>query len=91
MRRWHAAEPSATLWAEWDGEFVAYHGPSGRTHLLNAASELLITRVLRNPRTGTESAVELAALLGVTASDEFVTGVVSLLFRLDELGLIEAV
>jgi len=91
VRRWRATDPSSILWAEWDGEYIAYHDPSSRTHLLNAASELLITNVLQSARTGAESAAELAALQGVTANEEFVDGVVSLLAHLDELGLIEAV
>jgi PqqD family protein of HPr-rel-A system len=90
VRRWRATEASATLWAEWDGEYVAYHAPSGRTHLLNAASALLIREVLREPRSGIDAATELAGLQGTTADEEFVDSVASLLLRLDETGLIEA-
>jgi PqqD family protein of HPr-rel-A system len=87
--RWHAASPTDILWTDWSGDFVAYHRPSGKTHLLNAASELLITRILREPKTTSDIVEALATLQQYKIDKGYAEWIGSLLHRLDELGLIE--
>lgn len=83
---WQAAESGSLDWASWDGEHVLYHRPSGRTHLVNAATYELITAVLVSPRTLPEVEQELARR-GLAAEGEEALG---MLLRLEELGLVSA-
>lgn len=89
-RRWRATSPTDLRWAAWDEDFVVYHAAAGRTHLLNAASELLITRVLDEPQTARQATERFARMQGIVASDEVCAKIAALLEHLDELGLIEA-
>lgn len=70
-------------------EHVVYHHPSGKTHLLNAGSALLIQEVLREARTSEQAADELARLQGALSDPRFREHVTGLLSRLAELGLVE--
>ena len=87
--KWCACAPADIMWVALDNEYVAFHRPSGKTHFLNDASRVLLTEVLRVPRSfdvilnsfGTEVAGEDA-----TAYREQMKG---MLDRLESLGLIE--
>jgi PqqD family protein of HPr-rel-A system len=70
-------------------EHVVYHHPSGKTHLLNAGSALLIQEVLREPRTSEQAADELARLQDALSDPRFREHVTGLLSRFAELGLVE--
>ena len=87
-RTWHAPETDDILWAEWDDEFIAFHRPSGKTHLLNAASEALLTRILSEPKTSRDIVRELTCESDRTVGDGLVAGIDDLLMRLEELGLV---
>ena len=78
-------------WYAREGEYVLFHHPSGKTHLLNEGSALLLTRVLQQPRNAQEAALELARLQGADADVEFMGYIEQLLARFDELGLVERV
>ena len=43
---WQTALASDLVWIDYDGDFIAYHRPSGKTHLLNAESRHLLTDLL---------------------------------------------
>jgi PqqD family protein of HPr-rel-A system len=86
LHRWQAAAPELLDWAGWDGQYVVFHRPSGKTHLLNGETLLLLTRILDTPRSLPEVAGELAAA-GIAVDD---TEALGMLLRLEDLGLIHA-
>lgn len=88
---WRSRPQDRIVWAFFDNDFVAFHRPSGKTHFLNAASYLLLNDVLGEAR-------DLPYILGVFDSDEtprddeaYASEMLSLLHRLETLGLIERV
>lgn len=83
--RWRAVPAEQLAWLNFDEQFVVYHRPSGKTHLLNAASAQLIRQVLAEARTAQSAAVCLA---GDGSDDAYVELVAGLLLRLEELGLV---
>lgn len=72
-------------------EHVVHHHPSGKTHLLNPGSALLIKEVLREPCTAARAAEVLAHLQDALADQRFREHVAGLLARFAELGLVEQV
>lgn len=70
-------------------EYVVYHHPSGKTHLLNPASALLVRSVLREPRTPEQAADELARLQHAHSDGRLREHVAGLLSRFAELGLVD--
>ena len=46
--RFRAVSPSECLWGHWGGDHVVFHRPSGKTHLLNEPSALLMTQNTRS-------------------------------------------
>lgn len=85
---WTAAPPDSLVWAEWDGRYVLFHRPSGRTHIVNDATWLLLNDVLRDPH-DLEATLEGFARAGGRALDEELRGYVAgLLLHLEELGLV---
>ena len=87
--RWRAAPPGDCVWACWDGEYVLYHRPSGKTHFVNAATALLLKQVLREPRDAETASQLLAEAQGSGDAAAMVTYVVQLLQRFEQLGLVE--
>ena len=91
--RWRSRPDDELAWLQLEDDFVAFHRPSGKTHFLNAASHELIRDVLAAPRSIEEIAA--AILKGEEALDvdegtgEFVARLEDLVFRLEQLGLIE--
>ena len=86
---WQSTASDESLWVEWSGDHVVYHRPSGKTHVLNAATAALLTRVLVEPKTVEAAARELAAITGVTAPEDFTRHITDTLLRLEQLGLVE--
>lgn len=87
--RWRSGSPQDLAWAEFDADFVVYHRPSGKTHLLNAASAALLRQVLLEPKDARAAAEELAAGEGAVGDAGFLAAVVAALAQLEHLGLIE--
>jgi PqqD family protein of HPr-rel-A system len=85
--RWQAGPSDDFVWAEFDGDYVAFHRPSGKTHLLNPVSEALLTEILREPQ-GLDAVV--AALGGApkVGEVEYIAEIVEILDRFEELGLV---
>lgn len=68
---------------------MLFHKPSGKTHFVNAATAHLLREVLREPR-------ELAAVVPLFSQDptgndheEALEAALDLLWRLEDLGLVE--
>jgi PqqD family protein of HPr-rel-A system len=76
-------------WAEWDGEFVLYHRPSGKTHFLNATTALLLTEILIEPKSTADATTALLATQIAAIESEQHQYVAELLKRLESLGLVE--
>jgi PqqD family protein of HPr-rel-A system len=87
-RRWQAAPPDDVAWFESTGEFVAYHRPSGRTHLLNAACEFLLTQLLNEPKSLSQIVDTLRADAGQSIDIGDVNQIGALLDRLVQIGLV---
>jgi len=85
---WCVPGTNDILWAEWDGDFIAFHRPSGKTHLLNAASQALLSRILVAPKTTHDILRELASGDSGAHEASLVAAIDDLLARLEELGLI---
>jgi PqqD family protein of HPr-rel-A system len=86
---WRAVPPDQTLWVGWDDGFVLFHRLSGKTHFLNAAGALLLTRVLQVAKDTPTAARALAQAQHAESDESFVGHVEDLLRRLEELGLVE--
>lgn len=87
--RWRSAPADQILWSEWDGDYVGYHRPSGKTHFLNAATFDLLDKVLREPCEVEAAVARLRALHPTeTESSYFGEYVAELLLRLEQLGLV---
>ena len=86
---WLAAAPTDVRWVQLNGDFIVYHCPSGKTHLLNAASELLITRILSEVKTTSEVVEELASLQSRSIDTAYTESIIKLMERLEQLGLVE--
>lgn len=89
--RWRAVPAETLHFAHWEGQSVLFHQPSGRTHLLNEAMVVLLTRVLSEPRTAVDSFRELTGEAAVDSEEsiEELDRVQDALGWLEELGLVE--
>lgn len=84
------AVPAADLrCVRWDDRYVVFHRRSGRTHFANESTWLLLDRVLREPREPHAAIEELAALQRLTLDDAAREHIMTLLRRLEEIGLLE--
>ena len=89
--RWRGASDGDILWADWGGDHIAFHRPSGKSHLLNPAGKQLLTRILSEPLRIPEI-IDLIARPVPGAPDEaFAAGVLEMLERFEHLGLVERV
>ena len=72
---------------EFDVDFIVFHRPSGKTHLLNPVSESLLTDILREP---IPIDAIVAALGGVPGPSEagYLSEIREMLYRFEELGLV---
>jgi PqqD family protein of HPr-rel-A system len=88
--RWTAAPPADLCWVRWhdDDQYVLYHRPSGKTHIVNEATWLLLNQILRNPLDLTGTTHELARLRNLTPDEDLSAHVAGLLLSLEDLGLV---
>jgi len=82
-----ASDAADLLWSEWDGEYVLFHKPSGKTHFLNESAWVLLSDILREPRDLPATTLELANRRGVAPDEDLSAYVSSLVLRFEELGL----
>jgi PqqD family protein of HPr-rel-A system len=87
-RLWKATAPCDLLWAEFDGEYVVYHLPSGKTHFVNSATAMLIRQVLTVPLDAVAAAEDLAQRENATVEASFLSSVAASLEQLEHLGLV---
>jgi PqqD family protein of HPr-rel-A system len=88
--RWQSGPAEQFAWSKLDDDaYAVYHRPSGKTHVMNAASVDLLTHVLTLPRSARAAAEELAAREGSVAEPEFFATIAESLRYLEHLGLIE--
>lgn len=88
-RRWRSAPCDEIIWTNWGGEYVAFHRPSGKTHLLNDVSEILLTRILSDARTISEIIDALIDPESGGAGPEYEREILAMLNRFEQLGLVE--
>jgi len=88
-RRWRSIREDDLLWNDWDGEFVVYHRPSGRTHFVNSASADILRNLLSEPALAAEVAAAYPAVAESSHPDAHVAEITALLERFEHLGLIE--
>jgi len=88
--RWRCARAEYLLWAHWDEDYVVFHRPSGKTHLLNESGRSLLTEVLIKPL---DSRQVIAALTGPDCDEsaESSRDILATLYRFEQLGLVERV
>ena len=89
--RWRVPQNAEFHWKRWEDSFALYHSGSGQTHVLDPLAALLIQLIGEGPRTTSELLQQMVAQLEVDASQEFQEELQQTLWRLDALGLIEAV
>lgn len=87
---WRQGSEDECIWVDCDDAFVVYHRPSGKTHLMNAASSRLLRDVLVEPMSLSEIAVALAEDQE-KPSDEYLRSLQFMLQRFEQLGLVERV
>jgi PqqD family protein of HPr-rel-A system len=78
--RWVAAAPASLDWACWGDDCVLFHQPSGKTHFINAPTAQLLRALQASPLT----LDEICARVELDEADAH-----ELLWRLDELGLVQ--
>jgi PqqD family protein of HPr-rel-A system len=88
--RWRAADPRTLDWAVWDSECVLFHLPSGKTHLVNLATHRLLADLLHTPLDLEQIEAGLGADWPAEERESLRAGTQELLWRLEELGLVEA-
>ena len=87
--KWQSPPSDAIVWTRWaDGQFIAYHRPSGITHFLNAASAALITELLVEPSDAATVAHPFESAKGDSDWDEHLEEIAAMLVHLERLGLI---
>jgi PqqD family protein of HPr-rel-A system len=88
VTRWRAAH-GALIWREWEGQLVVRNARSGSTHLLSPSGTTVLLALIR---AGCGMDVSELALqhFGVKSIDsEEGVGLVAVLEKLEELGLVE--
>ena len=87
--RWCSPPPDTIAWVSWDDEYVAYHRHSGKTHFLNAASARLISELLQQSSDAVAIAKAFAPPEGEVERRAHLAEILSMLERLEHLGLIQ--
>ena len=86
---WLACGADDLVWARLDDDFAVYHRPSGKTHLLNSASAVLLADVLRRPETAAAAAAKLANRERAEVDEAFLATVTDALAHLEHVGLVK--
>ena len=86
--RWRSVLPDQIIWAVWEEQYIAYHRPSGKTHLLNASSAYLLKEVLVEPLDAESATRALSPADEEEIHDSRVKQVLSMLEHFEHLGLV---
>ena len=76
-------------WIRWDDDHIAFHRPSGKTHLLNEVCNVLLTDILVEPHSTREVLAELQARVESPLDEQYAADLAITLERLEQLGLVE--
>lgn len=87
--RWRSCPQDECIWVPFDDEFVVFHKPSGKTHFLNAASEVLIREVLDEPRDFSDVLEFFGSEVAGEDASAYRKQMKEMLSRLEHLGLIK--
>jgi PqqD family protein of HPr-rel-A system len=87
--RWRSAACEDTVWAEWDDVHVVHHRPSGKTHLLNLPSAVLVRTILQAPKPIEAATLELAEWQSIDVTPAYAEHLERTLLHLEHLGLVE--
>ena len=88
--RWCAPIPESIVWTAWDdGQYIAFHRPSGITHQVNAATATLITELLAKPQNAESIARYFEQANSEVDWSTHLDEILAMLTRLEQLGLVD--
>lgn len=87
--RWALNQSASLSWKSFDDEFIVFNATSGDTHLLNRVSAEALRCLEDSPATATQLARRVIERLGLPESHDTERQIAELLFRFDDLGLVE--
>ena len=87
--RWQQNRRDDCVWFDCGDGSIAYHRPSGKTHLLNDASCRLLRELLKEPMDLAAIAAEFEPGQNESPSDDYLERMALMLRRLEQFGLIE--
>lgn len=87
--RWRSAPASDLAWVSWGDDNVAYHRPSGTTHLLNLATRNLLEEIRHAPLTTDDIVALFTPPDKTTARRVHRAEILAMLERLAHLGLVD--
>lgn len=88
---WRSPDSDVRVWADFDGDFVLYHRPSGTTHFLNPSGKQVIDALSNTPMTTADIAALFAELVADDLQASVINDVGAMLLRFEDLGLIHRV
>ena len=83
-----SSNASDCVWARYGDDFVVFHRPSGKTHLLNLAGYRLLTEMLQDPVSTSTIAARLADSSSGDAAPLDEAAVEDMLLRFEYLGFV---
>lgn len=89
--RWQQSPDDSCVWFDFGDGIVVHHRPSGKTHLLNDASFLLLTEILEEPQDLYSIAAEFETGESGSPRQAVLDSLADMLCRLEQYGLIERV
>jgi PqqD family protein of HPr-rel-A system len=88
-RRWRKCNDADFVYANFEDAHIAYHRPSGTTHLLNETSYQLITEYLSEPADLISIAEVFADKDNSEAFQEHLEHTATMVYRLEQIGFLE--
>lgn len=88
-RTWRISTDQDLTWRQWDGDYVVYNPVSGDTHILDIVTGEILRGLATGPASEEEIARRMAAFLEVEKDDALNEAALTMVEKLDELGLIE--
>jgi PqqD family protein of HPr-rel-A system len=88
---WKVTGDGDLHWRCWQGDYIVFNPLSGNTHLLDIVAGKLLLAILAGQMATDELTEQVSTFLEVEADTKLLAHVVSILEKLDELGLVEPV
>jgi PqqD family protein of HPr-rel-A system len=89
--KWCVPREQELRWRHWKDQHVVYHCQSGDTHLLNELAARTLRRLVEEPVEPEALVLHVAAALELEADSQLRRHIRELLFRFEELGLVDRV